>query len=65
MRFLRTDYPLSSGTVKLDGDDDLLEVKIAGFTYRFRVTDRSDAAFTLTEVSPQGDELVIAQGSEQ
>lgn len=50
--------------VEMEGDSGEVMVTIAGYAYLFRVERRSDAAFTLTEIAPEGEPTVITGGSE-
>jgi hypothetical protein len=51
--------------ITLDGASPPLIVDIAGWRYVFQVTSASDAAFTLTEFTPEHERKVIAGGSER
>lgn len=50
--------------VEIDGASRPVEVRVAGFAFRFEITNPSDASFTLTEIAPDGRWGVLAEGSE-
>ena len=50
--------------VEMDGASEPLIVKVAGFEFKFTITNRSDASFTLIETVPDGRWCVLTTGSE-